>query len=158
MQVQSTVKHRQTTSGYLTTLLILHQKHSERYGQLASDLVDRPEFLSLTNSLGQYHSNQASAIKELLSDMSPSPVKPNGDMFAEDKAITSQTLSNDVSLLKYLKTQEENTADYYRTALDNNGIPDALLARLEKMSERNQEVVSKLGRIISSGVERDMSV
>lgn len=158
MQVPSTVKHRQTISGYLTTLWIHHQKSQEQYDELVKELVDRPAFLSLTDSLSKYHAEQVATIERILADMAPSPVKPNADMFSEVEVISPQSMSNDTSLLKHFKTQEERIADYYGKALDNNGIPKELLAKLEKMSERSQEVVSKLGRIISSGVERDMSV
>jgi hypothetical protein len=158
MQVSSTVKNRQTIAGYLATLYLYHQQSAEQYRQLADSLVGQKEILSLTNSLADYHLDQENTIKALLEDMAPSPVTPNADMFSEVKVLSAQRSNNDVSLLQHYKEQEERTMKYYSGMLDNDGIPQGLHEKLQKMSERAQDVYSKLHRIISSGMQRDMSI
>lgn len=158
MQVSSTVKNRQTTAGYLATLYLYHQQSAEQYRQLTEMLVDQKEILSLTNSLADYHVDRENTIRALLEDMAPSPVTPNADMFSKVKVLSAQQSSNDVSLLQHYKAQEERTLKYYSSMLDNDGIPQGLYEKLEQMGKRAQDVSSKLHRIISSGMQRDMSV
>jgi hypothetical protein len=158
MQISSTVKNRQTTAGYLTTLYVYHQQSAEQYRQLTEMVVDRKEILSLTNSLADYHLDREKKIKVLLEDMAPSPVKPNADMFSEVESLPSQQVDNDMSLLKHYKAQEDRIVKYYASMLDNDGIPQGLREQLEQMSERAQAVSGKLHRIITTGLERDMSV
>lgn len=158
MQVSSTVKNRQTTAGYLATLYLYHQQSAEQYRQLMDTLVDRKEILSLTNSLADYHLDRENTIRVLLEDMAPSPVKPNADMISEVKVLSAEQSNNDVSLLQHYKAQEERTLKYYSDMLDNDGIPQGLYEKLQQISERAQDVCSKLHRIISSGMQRDMSI
>jgi hypothetical protein len=158
MQVSSTVKNRQTIAGYLTTLYLYHEQSAEQYRELADMMVDRKEILSLTNSLMDYHQDRSSKIRSLIEDLGPSPVKPNADMFSDVKELSIQHTENDLSLLQHYKAQEERILKYYISMLDNDGIPQGLYEKLQQMSERTQEVSSKLHRIISTGMERDMSV
>lgn len=158
MQISSTVKNRQTTAGYLTTLYVYHQQSAEQYHQLTEMLVDRKEVLSLTSSLVEYHRDRENKVKMLLENMGPSPVKPNADMFSEVKSLPTPLVYNDISLLKHYKTQEDRIVKYYASMLDNDGIPQGLHQQLKQMSERAQAVSGKLHRIITTGLERDMSV
>jgi hypothetical protein len=159
MQVSSTVKNRQTTSGYLVTLFLRHQSAATHYLDIANALKDREGMITLTKSLATYHGDRAAAIESMLNDMAPVPVKPNVDMKDEVPDVAPKDMNNDMSLLKNYQAREEAILKYYSSMLDNDGIPPALHKQLQSISEHTQEVVRKLQRTISSGsVERDMTV